>query len=703
MQKTEKNLLQLQNAAKSFGSRSLFEDATFAVNENEHIGVIGPNGAGKTTLFRMLTGELELDEGKIVRSQSLRLGYLQQHDQWKEGESVEDYLQRGCSKPIWELKQLAQGLGLKESQFALPIQSLSGGYRMRVKLLHLLGEEPNLMLLDEPTNYLDLETMLVLESFLQSFEGAFLLISHDREFLRRTTDHILEVEAGDFVKYNGNIDDYFEQKELLREQLEKQALSQQAQKKKVLDFAARFGAKASKARQVQSRLKQMNKMESIEVKALPVGAKINIPPPPKTGRLALELKNASLGYPQKTVLRNVDLKVESGDRIGVVGFNGAGKSTFLKSIGKLIPTLSGEVEWGYQVGVSVFSQHVAEALNLEHDVYDALESVSHQSIRPQEILNLAGSLLFSGDDVKKKISVLSGGERSRVALGQILLQKSPVLLLDEPTNHLDFYTVEALTQALQSFSGTLIVVSHDRGFIRRVSNKILEVKAGHLRLYPGDYDQYVWSLQQSRVFNEIYETEEDFDSGVIEDSLSASARGSDTAANPDDGFSSALHSPGNLASNSHQGSALHSHQGSALHSHQGLASNSHQGLASHSQSALGSTAHSDRGHHYSSAGTSRVGGLSAPLSERDKGKLKDLQKQKRTIEKDSQETDRKIKILEKRLHELVASLDGKSGAEATKLSMEMTATQKKIEELEQAFMEQVEQKDKLDLEMKTFK
>ena len=279
------NLLQLQLGSKSFGSRLIFNGASFAVNESEHVGVIGPNGAGKTTLFKILVGEEQLDSGKLIRSKSLRIGYLSQHDSWKEGETIEDFIARNAHLPLWELKSLGRGLGLDENHYAAPVQSLSGGYRMRAKLLQLLGQEPDLMLLDEPTNYLDLETLLVLEKFLQGYTRSFLLISHDREFLRRTTDHILEVEAGEVTKYNGTIDDYFEQKEMLRAQLAARAYSLEEKRAQILDFVARFGAKATKASQAQSRLKSLQKMESIELKPLPVSAKIRIPPPARVGKI----------------------------------------------------------------------------------------------------------------------------------------------------------------------------------------------------------------------------------------------------------------------------------------------------------------------------------------------------------------------------------------------------------------------------------
>ncbi len=490
------NLLQLLRGAKSFGARSLFQDATFSVNEGEHVGVIGPNGAGKSTMFHLLTGREELDSGEIIRSRSLRLGYLSQHDSWEKDETGNSFLERVSTLPVWEVKSLGRQLQLNEELLSKPVISLSGGYRMRIKLLGLLGQAPNLMLLDEPTNYLDLETTLLLERFLQGYSGAFLLISHDREFLRRTTDHILEIEGGEMTKFNGNIDDYFEQKDLLRSQLEASAASQQKKRAEILDFVARFGAKATKAKQAQSRLKQLSKMESIEVKPLPVSSVIRIPPPAKTGKLAVAVNTASFGYGERTVIKNVNLQILRGDHVAVVGLNGAGKSTLLKGISGALPPQKGSFELGLGVEMAFFAQHVIEALVPEQTVYQSLEAAAHRDLKPQEILDLAGSLLFSGDDVRKPISVLSGGEKSRVALGRVLLKKAPCLVLDEPTNHLDFATVEALTNALRGYEGTVIVVSHDRGFIKRVGTKILEVAKGEVRLYPGTYEEYVWSVQQ---------------------------------------------------------------------------------------------------------------------------------------------------------------------------------------------------------------
>lgn len=490
------NLLQLQNGNKSFGLKTLFADARVSINEGEHIGVIGPNGAGKTTLFKILVGLDSLDQGEIIRSTKLRIGYLEQEAHEPINKSAEDYLEETATKPLWELKALGKSLGLSDFHFAQTFHQLSGGYRMRMKLLALIGREPNLMLLDEPTNFLDLESVMALENFLQSYDGAFLLISHDREFLRRTTEHTLEVEQGEITKFPGNIDDYFEQKAMLREVLEAQVAHQEAKRKRIEDFVARFGAKATKAKQAQSRLKALDKMERIEIRDLPVRAKIRIPEPIHTGKESLRLENADLGYGTNIILRGVNLRLERGAHLGVVGFNGVGKSTLLKSLGGRIPLLSGTRELGHQVSLSYFAQHVAEELRPGATVLECLVEAAHPDIKQQEILNLAGSLLFGGDDVHKSVSVLSGGEKSRVALGQILLKRSPLLLLDEPTNHLDFDTVEAMTEALRDYAGTVIVVSHDRGFIGRIATKILEIRDGKVELYPGSYDDYLWSLER---------------------------------------------------------------------------------------------------------------------------------------------------------------------------------------------------------------
>lgn len=490
------NLLQVIDVSKQMGPKKLFERICLSVNSDEHIGVIGPNGAGKTTLFKIIAGLTEMDEGHIVRSKSLRLGYLQQESDWNLETTVEEFILERAQKPVWEIKRWTPKLGLTEAIYARPLKELSGGYRMRVQLLKLLAQDPNLLLLDEPTNFLDLETTLVLEQFLQGYEGAFMMISHDREFLRRTTDHIVEIETGDVTKFPGNIDDYFEQKEELRLQQEAQAKNLEIKRAHLMSFVERFRAKATKAKQAQSRLKQVQKMETIELKELPVRAAIRIPEPIHTGKETLNLQDLSIGYEGRVILSGLNFRLLKGDHLGVVGVNGAGKSTLLKTLSGRLKSLYGGVAWGYNVKCSAFSQHSMEDLEQEETVLQALQKKAHPDLTLQEIKNMAGSLLFSGDDIEKKTKVLSGGEKSRVALGQVLLEKNPVLLLDEPTNHLDFETVEALTQALKRYTGTLLVVSHDRGFVRRVASRILEVSNGRAEFYPGSYDDYVWRQQQ---------------------------------------------------------------------------------------------------------------------------------------------------------------------------------------------------------------
>lgn len=496
------NLLQLQNGYKQYGSKILFEDASLAINGDEHVGIIGPNGAGKSTLFKILLGLEELDSGVIVKARNTKVAYLSQQDHWDESETGQSYLEKNCSMPMWQLEQIAPSLGLNLDYFSKRMLSLSGGYRMRFKILGLVGQEPDLMLLDEPTNYLDLETTLVLERFLQSYEKAFLLISHDREFLKRTTDVTVEVESREITKYPGNIDDYFEQKALLRSQLEAQAQSQADKRKTVLDFVARFGAKATKAKQAQSRLKSLDRMETIELKEIPTRATIRIPEPDRVGKTMVTLKGGAFGYDGRAIVASEDLYLGRAERLAVVGFNGAGKSTLLKGLAGSLAPIKGTLTLGYEVKVGYFAQHVAEALDPEQTVYEALNNDYGTSITPQMIKDLAGSLLFSGDDIRKKIKVLSGGEKARVALGQILLMRAGVLILDEPTNHLDFDTVEALVKALAKFEGVVVFVSHDRGFVSRLSTKLLSVERvsdqapSRAIVYLKSYDEYLFETSQ---------------------------------------------------------------------------------------------------------------------------------------------------------------------------------------------------------------
>lgn len=491
-----RNLLQLANGTKSFGTKMLFANSTFSINENERVGVIGPNGAGKSTLFRIITGDEHLDSGTLVKKNNLRLAILRQDQQVPLEMDGISWIQQQSGAPVWELTRLLDDLAITGDMVHRPLGELSGGYRMRVQLCALLASKPDLLLLDEPTNYLDIQTLIILENLLINLDCTFLLISHDREFLRRTTDHILDVEQGDIIKYPGSIDDYFEQKALLREQLEKTAKGVEARKQEIRDFAARFGAKATKARAVQSRLKQLDKMESIDIKPLPSMARINIPQPQTPGRIDVIARDMALGYGERAVLRNTSFEITSGDKVAIVGENGAGKSTLVKAIAGRLDVMAGKIDQTVSVRSAYYAQHVAAELPSGATIIEVLSGAAPAQTPDQQILDLAGSLLFSGDDVKKRISTLSGGEKARVALGKILLSGSNLLILDEPTNHLDFYTVEALAHSLRSFKGNVIFVSHDQTFVKTVATKIIEVRGGAATIYHGTYDDYIWSLRK---------------------------------------------------------------------------------------------------------------------------------------------------------------------------------------------------------------
>ncbi len=490
------NLIQIQNGFKSFATKELFKDITVSVNLGEHIGVVGANGTGKTTFFKILIGTNDLDSGQVIKSKDLKLGYLAQEDIWDKDETPEMFLD-GLTKPLWELKDLGNKLGLTSEMFSKPINSLSGGYRMRCKLLYLIGENPNLLLLDEPTNYLDLESLLVLEEFLISYDGAFLLITHDHEFLKKVTNVTIGFQGQKVDKISGNVDFYFEQKQLQNEILEKQKFNQDKKKKQLKDFADRFGAKNTKAKQAKSKLKQIDRMEHIEVpSSFKPKVTINLPQPVRSGRFTFSLEDASYGYGDKTIISGLNMNIERGDHIAVVGYNGAGKSTFLKGLAEILKPQTGKLNIGQNNLISYFGQHVPEELNLKNTIIDELHDNLSSDIEDQMVLDIAGALMFSGDDLNKKISVLSGGEKVRVSLAKILLQKSSCLLLDEPTNHLDFYTVAALAEALKKYEGTVVFVSHDRKFVRDIAKKVLLVNKGKLELYPGTYEEYVWSLQK---------------------------------------------------------------------------------------------------------------------------------------------------------------------------------------------------------------
>ncbi|MFA5160433.1 MAG: ABC-F family ATP-binding cassette domain-containing protein, partial [Candidatus Omnitrophota bacterium] len=376
------------------------------------------------------------------------------------------------------------------------VRNLPGGFQTRVKLAAMLLGNPNFLILDEPSNYLDLSTLILLENFLLNFKGGYLVVSHDREFLKRTCDHTLEVENGGLTLYPGDIEEYFEFKE---EQLaQKQAYNRGLDKKReqLQTFIDRFKAKASTATRAQSKMKQLAKLKTIEIAHPMSTVKIHIPPvEPKAG-VAVTCEDLVIGYPEKDVAQDIQIEIDRGKHVAVLGNNGEGKTTFLRTLAGDLAPKGGKVRWGTGLKVAYYAQHVFAVLDPKDDVYTYLLRESVDGVTRQDVLNMAGSFLFKGDDVEKKVKVLSGGERARLVLAGILLSKSHVLLLDEPTNHLDFETVEALGRALKSFSGTVIFISHDRTFVNLLASSILEVKKGRILHYPGSYEDYVYHLEQ---------------------------------------------------------------------------------------------------------------------------------------------------------------------------------------------------------------
>ena len=489
-------LLQVNELHKAYGAVTILDAATASFGDDQKVGVIGRNGAGKSTLCRIITGHESADGGTITRNTALRLSYLEQHDTFRPGERVVDFLMRTTRSEHWECAQIAARFQLENEILEESVRNLPGGFQTRVKLAAMLLGNPNFLILDEPSNYLDLSTLILLENFLLNFKGGYLVVSHDREFLKRTCDHTLEVENGGLTLYPGDIEEYFEFKE---EQLaQKQAYNRGLDKKReqLQTFIDRFKAKASTATRAQSKMKQLAKLKTIEIAHPMSMVKIHIPPvEPKAG-VAVTCEDLVIGYPEKDVARNIQVEIDRGKHVAVLGNNGEGKTTFLRTLARDLAPKGGEVRWGTGLKVAYYAQHVFAVLDPEDDVYTYLLRESVDGVTRQDVLNMAGSFLFKGDDVEKKVKVLSGGERARLVLAGILLSKSHVLLLDEPTNHLDFETVEALGRALKSFSGTVIFISHDRTFVNLLASSILEVKKGRILHYPGSYEDYVYHLEQ---------------------------------------------------------------------------------------------------------------------------------------------------------------------------------------------------------------
>ena len=485
-------LLDIQNASKRYGEQVLLDDASATITDDGKIGFVGRNGAGKSTLLRVILGEEELDSGEVVRHPRLRLGYLRQHDPFLPGETALEFLMRDSAQPDWKCGEVAGQFELKTAQLQGPVAKLSGGWQTRVKLAALLLHEPTLLLLDEPTNFLDLRTQILLEHFLRGYKEACLIVSHDRAFLAATCDQTLDLSHGKLTVFPGKIDAFLGFQAEQREHLERTNAAVIAKRRQLEDFIARNKARASTASRAKSKEKQLEKLEVEEIASDAPVASIRCPavPNPRKGP-AVRCRELAIGYPGNTVASGIDVEIVHGSRAAIVGDNGQGKTTFLRTLVSSLEPVGGEVKWGYGCEIGIYAQHVYTTLAENDTVLDYLERAAAKGTKQQQILDLAGAMLFRGRAIEKKVKVLSGGERARLCMAGLLLGSANVLVLDEPGNHLDVETVDALAQALLDYQGTVIFTSHDRSFMQTVATNVVEVKDGRVVNWLGDYATYL--------------------------------------------------------------------------------------------------------------------------------------------------------------------------------------------------------------------
>ncbi|MGQ0666687.1 MAG: ABC-F family ATP-binding cassette domain-containing protein [Nitrospiraceae bacterium] len=497
-------MLQIESVSKQYATKVLLTDASAHLRPNSRVGLVGPNGAGKTTLFRMILGEESPDKGSIRKRPRLRIGYLPQELETITGKTVLDAAHRD-EYPEHEAKRILMGLGFTEADFDRLVEKLSGGYRMRVALAHLLLSKPDVLMLDEPTNHLDKPTQRWFEQFLLNSDMTLLIISHDTAFLDRVVTHIWELRHHKIEEYRGNYSSFRELRRERDAQLKASATRQAKEVARVQKFVDRFRYQANKASQVQSRIKQLEKVKLIEVQRDPKRVKFRFPLPSASGRQVLDLAGVAKRYGEKVVYETLDFSVERGQRVALVGENGAGKSTLLKMLAGVLSPDAGTRTVGHGVTLHYFAQHQAETLNPEHSVLESLEEATKHA-EMNFLRGIAGAFLFSGLDQKKPIKALSGGERNRVALARMLVEPANTLLLDEPTNHLDPASVDVLTDALAEFPGTIVFISHDPIFLARIATRVVEIDNGRARNFSGDYEYYLWKKAQE--FESIKETSE---------------------------------------------------------------------------------------------------------------------------------------------------------------------------------------------------
>lgn len=497
-------MLSVSQLGKSYAGRILFRGVSFHLNGGERIGLVGPNGAGKSTLFSLILGDAMPDEGEVRWRNGSTVGFLPQESAPGGEQSVLglalSHVPEGCG---WEAepkaKRILRGLAFRERDFDRPAKTLSGGWIMRAHLARLLVQEPDLLLLDEPTNHLDLESLLWFQNYLRSYPGAVLLISHDREFLNHVVGSVLEISGLQILRYTGNYDDYVREKIARDEQRAAAFENQQREIARLQSWVDRFRAKNTFASRAQDKLKLIERMNAIEApKAADKTVRFRFPQPRRSGQRVVSLKSVSFAYPtsgsegvlMRPIYDRLNYEIERGQRIALVGPNGAGKSTLLKLLAGVLTPQQGIRETGFHVQTGYFSQHRAETLNLGHTVLESALDM-RQPVAEQLARNLLGAFLFRGDDVFKPVGVLSGGEKSRLALVKLLLDPPNFLLMDEPTTHLDIASIDALIEAIEQFDGTLVFISHDVHFIRRMADTVVHIDAGRLTIYAGDYQYYL--------------------------------------------------------------------------------------------------------------------------------------------------------------------------------------------------------------------
>jgi ATP-binding cassette subfamily F protein 3 len=536
-------MLQLQNINYYIGDNHLIRDAQWIINPKRRVALIGANGAGKTTLFRIIAGEITNYEGSIIKPKGYQIGYLPQEEIAikrgnvlgialeghsdilkieEEMDSIHQSLEKNSRTNNESLlerlgilesrynvlggyalesqaKKILMGLGFSETDFHRPMTELSGGWQMRTYLVRLLLKEPDILLLDEPTNHLDLESLEWIESYLRNFSGSMVIISHDRFFIDRLAQEIVELDRGKLTHYSGGYPFYKQKKELEQEQLIKKWDEQREERIRIQRFIDRFRYKNTKAAQVQSRIKMLEKMETIELPDPPRTMHFKIQADTVSYKEALQIINMAFRYDESWVLKDLNLNMYRGEKVALVGVNGAGKTTLTRLISKELYPQQGEIKLGERVHVGYYAQHQIDSLNLNNTIYKEVEATAAPSFYPK-LRDILGLFQFTGDTVEKTIRVLSGGEKARVSLAKILLSPCNFLIMDEPTNHLDLTSKEALEQALHEYDGTLLLISHDRYFLDRLVNRVIELKDGSLKEYEGNYSDYLNKREQENAF-----------------------------------------------------------------------------------------------------------------------------------------------------------------------------------------------------------